>query len=279
MKKPADFASKKEFFNYLVQNKSEIIAIKKSAIKFTLECGGFDVSKCDKETTKSLYSSYKDDVESGIIKRDIVGNTYNWMDSQDDVLLEGCAMKSINENLNGIWLLHDHEFKVTSKIGKINSASEKKVMWKDLGVNKFGYTTCLMAQCDIEQARNKSVFKDYLKGDINQHSIALTYVNMFLAVNDKDQKEEFAAYSKYIDMIGNKSEVDEQGYFFGVREIKWKELSCVLAGSNELTPTVENKEKETIIETKSESIIDKYIKSNPTGFNTKDFLNNFTLNK
>ena len=40
-------------------------------------------------------------------------------------------------------------------------------------------------------------------------------------------------------MVINSEKALEQGYFFAVTEAKLKEVSCVIAGSNELTPTIE----------------------------------------
>ncbi|CAB4165048.1 hypothetical protein UFOVP916_52 [uncultured Caudovirales phage] len=240
MKTVKDFSSQKDFFAYLIANKSEIIAIKKSAMKFT-DPLSFD----NKETPviKELTTSYKDDVASGIIKRTIICNTYNWMDSQNDVLLPGCTSKSISESGDKVLHLHDHEFKITSKVGKPTKVYEKSVLWKDLGVNQPGETICLMMDSNIEKELNNVVFNAYLNDEINQHSIGLNYVILDLAINDPLNKEAYAVWNKYINQIGNKDAVLEDGYFWAVKEIKWKENSCVIAGANELTPTLINQSK------------------------------------
>ena len=74
---------------------------------------------------------------------------------------------------------------------------------------------------------------------MNQHSIGLQYVKIELAINDKDEKEEFKAWEKYFPLAINKSKAESQGYFWAVKEYKLLENSAVLFGSNELTPTLE----------------------------------------
>ena len=49
---------------------------------------------------KSVAYNNEDDLISGSIKRMIIGNTYNWMDSHDDVHMKGIFTKSIQENKN-----------------------------------------------------------------------------------------------------------------------------------------------------------------------------------
>ena len=71
----------------------------------------------------------------------------------------------------------------------------------------------------------------------------MRYVKLALAVNDKDYKEEFAVWEKYIDRIANKEETEATGYFWAVTEAKVIEGSAVLKGSNYMTPTLSVNEK------------------------------------
>jgi hypothetical protein len=231
------FATKKDLFDYLCNNKKEIIDLKKSALKFS-DC--FGMNALESEANKALNTHYKDEAESGTIKRTIIGNTYNWLDSHGDVHLSGLFSKSIAERENKIWHLHDHEHKITAKVGKPEKIYEKAVQWVNLGINKFGYTEALFMDTLISEEMNKSIFKSYLKGEIDQHSVGMQYVKIELAVNDEEFKEEFATWNKYISQIGNKEKAEDQGYFFAVREAKLIEISAVLEGSNILTPTVHN---------------------------------------
>lgn len=259
MKKLNEFKDKKDFFKYLIANKRELIEFKKAALKFT---DSFIVT--DVIANKALSTDFKDEPATGMIKRMIVGNTYNWMDSHDDVHLDGVFTKTITENQKNIWHLHDHEQKITAKVGKPISVYEKSVPWTDLGVTVQGNTTCLMMDSNIMKDYNSMVFDMYLNKEINQHSVGMRYGIIDLAINDPLEKAEFAVWTKHFNSIGNKNKVAEQGYFWAVKEAKLIEISAVLAGSNELTPTVENDSSKTIVDNpkqkkKEPSVWDVYL--------------------
>jgi len=178
------------------------------------------------------------------------------MDSQDDVLLAGVFSKSISEKGNRIWHLHDHQYQIDAKVGRPISIYEKLISWADLGIEKAGDTTALFMESNIIKDWNAKIFSHYLKGEIDQHSVALKYINIILAMNDENEKEAYAEFQKHIDKIGNKEKVLEQGYFFAVKEAELFEVSAVLDGSNELTPTIQNEEEKekTIEDTKQKGI-------------------------
>lgn len=240
MKTLKDFTTKEDFYSYLITNKKELIEFKRLTMKVA---DAFGTAESQAATVKALNTSYKDDVASGVIKRTIIGNTYNWMDSHDDVHLDNVFAQSISQRQDKIFHLHDHEQKITAKVGKPTSIYEKSVAWKDLGVDRPGNTMALFMDSNIIKEYNPTIFNAYLNKEINQHSVGMIYVKIDLAVNDINQKEEFATFSKYINQIGNKEKVLEQGYFWAVSEAKLIEISCVLAGSNELTDTVDNTPK------------------------------------
>lgn len=231
------FAGKEDLFRYLIDNKGEILDLKKSELKHSDE---FGVSIFEKETQKALNTSHKDDPTSGVIKRTIIANTYNWMDSHDDVHLDNTFGVSIKQNQGRIWHLADHEFKLTARVGEFEKVYEKNVSWKDLGVNKIGETMSLFADSAIMQKRNALIYDDYLTGKIDQHSVGMMYVKISLAMNDPEEKEEYKEWTDNIHKIGNREEVEKQGFFFAVKEAKLKEISAVLEGSNKLTNTVQN---------------------------------------
>ena len=230
------FKSNKERIDWLIANKSELIEMKRASLKFT----DLVTTPTNETTIKALNTSYKDDPTSGVIKRDIIANTYNWLDSHGDVHVGNTFGKSIDERANKVFHLHDHKHEVTAKVGKFESIQEVAVQWSDLGVNKQGNTTVLLAKSNIKEGYNKDVFKQYLEGEIDQHSVGMRYIKLDLAVNDEDYKEEYAEWNKYINEIGNKEEAEELGYFWAVKEAVLIEVSAVLMGSNELTPTIEN---------------------------------------
>jgi len=258
MKNIPEFKTQKEKFAYLVKNKKELAELKKVEIKFT---DPFIIS--EKEVNKALTTSFKDDIASGVIKRTIIGNTYNWMDSHDDVLCDNCFDKSIKDRgADKIFHLHDHKREITAKVGTPAAVYEKVVSWRDLGINKDGKTMALFMDSNIKKSYNDKMFDQYLSDEVDQHSVGMYYVTLELAINDVEEKEEYAAWLKYIDGIGNKEKALERGYFWAVKEAKLVEISAVLAGSNELTGTIPNKEivLETVIEQKKTTKSDKYRK-------------------
>ena len=217
----------------VVKNKAEIISLKKAEVK-TVKGGLTSVSK-----TSAIKGVFKDSELS--LQRTIVGNTYLWMDSHDDVHAKNIFSKSIQETKN-IFHLHDHEFKITAKVGEPLKVYEQNISWKDLGVEKEGSTQALLMDTEIIKDYNSQVFTEYKNNKINQHSVGMVYVKIDLAVNDPEYEDEYKVWSDNIDSIGNQEKAEKKGYFWLVREAKLIEISAVLMGSNELTPTLQEHE-------------------------------------
>jgi phage head maturation protease len=220
----------------IVEKKAELISLKKAEIK-TVKGGlttlvNNNFIKVDKTVNDS----------ENKLERTIVGNTYMWMDSHDDVHAKGVFTKSIKERKNQIFHLHDHEFKLTAKVGEPKEVYEKELLWSEFGVNKAGSTTALLMDSEIYKDYNSKIFNAYKNGQISQHSVGMQYVKIDLAVKDEDYEEEYKTWQDNIENIGNKELAEEKGYFWLVREAKLIEISAVLLGSNTLTPTLENKE-------------------------------------
>ena len=221
----------------IVEKKAELIELKKSALKICDPSISVEVETVNKAFT----TNFTDDLEKGVIRRKIVGNTYNWLDSHGDVHVGNTFKKSIQERTTKVFHLHDHKFEISAKVGKIDSIKEVDISWKDLGVDISGSTKALIAESDISKDLNKAVFDQYLSKEIDQHSVGMRYVKLDLAVNDDQYEEEYKVWKNYIDSIGNKEQAIEKGYFWAVSEAKLIEISAVLMGSNPITPTIENK--------------------------------------
>lgn len=254
MKLP-EFNSKKEKFDYLLKNKQTIIDMKKSVVKHSTP---FELNTFAQKTVKALNTNYEDDIDSGVIKRDIIGNTYYWMDSHYDVHVGNTFGKSIKERgVEKIYHLHDHVHQVMAKIGEAQSIEEKEMDWADLGVNKQGKTTALVMTSNIMKDYNSKMFSLYLTNKIDQHSVGMIYVKIDLAINDPEYKEEFATWQKYIDLLGNREKAEEVGFFWAVKEAKLIETSAVLEGSNEITPTAINEPSNKDTQSNSDDTADK----------------------
>lgn len=229
------YEDKRELFAFLKKNAADIIAFKKSETKF---CDVFGATVFEKNIIKSVNKAAQKTTDTDdVIRRTIIGNTYNWLDHHDDVHIEGIFTKSIQENKR-ILHLHDHLQMVGAKVGIPVNIYEEKALWTDLGVSRLGQTTCLCMDSDIKKYLNESIFYQYKNGEIDQHSVGMQYVKIAMCFNSQDAayKEDYANWLKYFPLVGNPEKALEHGYFFAVIEAKLKEISAVTEGSNEITP-------------------------------------------
>lgn len=225
------FNTQGELFEYLVKNKKDLTDLKKSVTKYADSFGGLIATS----GLISKASANNQDTEDTVY-RTVVGNTYMWMDSHDDVHLNNVFGVSINQKgAARIPHRHDHINQLTAKVGKFSNVYEQVVNWTDLGVNKAGQTMSLLGDSAIKKLYNPLIFESYKDGEIDQHSVGMQYVVIDLAVNDPKMKEEYAVWVKHINQIGNKEKAEEKGYFWAVKEAKLIEISCVSEGSNEIT--------------------------------------------
>jgi hypothetical protein len=223
------------------RDKQEALMLKKGALKFS-----------DSPVLNPILRDLKDDepnkalIERNLpldtdeaVYRTIIANTYNYMDSHDDVHLNNVFKKSLEETKK-LFLLHDHKFEVTAQTGNILKAYEQEGRFLYYGYNSPLDTQALLLDVEIERVKNQLVFDEYKNHNINQHSVGMYYVKIDLAIDNQDDKEAYALYRKYLPQIGNADEVEKQGYFFAVQEAKLKETSAVLMGSNPLTGIFDN---------------------------------------
>lgn len=242
------FKSQKELFKYLVEEKEEVLAQKKSIFKRAE--GGLSltlpVEKLEQFTTKGVKPVYENDKEAGILKRTIVTNTYWWMDAHSDVHLgrgdeeNGKAVftNTIKNRSHRIFPTNQHDQSLDGKLGKTLNMYESAISWRALGIGKTGMTEALFADAQIEKERNERRYKDYLNNEIDQHSVGMRYLDVQTAVNDEEYEKEFALFQKYVSKLGNRQVAERQGFFFPVAEAYLAEYSAVRDGSNELTPTL-----------------------------------------
>lgn len=236
------FNSQKELFDHLRTNKKRLIAEK------TFKKKSFYISQLNEQIFIDKQSTTKApieviEVENGVYKATLIGNTFNWCDDQMDVLFSGCATKSIKElgpkGKDLIYHLKNHDTDTESRIGYLTDIYEKDFALSDLGLGMQGNTTCLVFESDVQQGLCDNSFKQYVDKKVKQHSIGLQYIKIALCINDANDAEHFANWNKYYQFVINKPNVDSVGYFYAVTEIKLYEVSFVLWGSNELTGVIE----------------------------------------
>lgn len=248
------FPTQRELFNYLVENKKDIIDQKKGVTKraegglsatfLTSLSGVTDVQKS--AFVNKAKPLYENDKEKGILKRTVLANTYWWMDSHSDVHLgrgeegdQAIFTESIKDRASKVFPIDQHNWSLDGRMGKTLALYEAPISWRALGVGKTGMTEGLFADAEIQRSKNERRYEDYLNDEIDQHSVGMRYLDIQLAVNDEDEyPKEYAVFQKFINKIGNRQAVEKQGYFFAVGKAHLGEYSAVIAGSNELTPVM-----------------------------------------
>ena len=224
--------------NQIRRDKGEILALKKGAIKYSDATILGAVAKSDEVSKKMFERNLPLDTEESVY-RTLIANTYNFMDSHDDVHLNNVFKKTLEETKK-IFLLHDHKFEVTAQVGNIMKAYEQDGRFLYFGYNSPLDTQALLLDVEIERKKNELVYSGYKNDEINQHSVGMYYVKIDLAMDDQADPAAYALYKRLIGNIGNAAEVEKQGYFFAVAEAKLREVSSVLAGSNPLTGVFDN---------------------------------------
>lgn len=240
------FESKKELIKELVLRLDEVTELKKSAVKFSDPTPFQIIGKS--EVLKSLTPT--EQITYGSIVYPVI-NTTNYLDSHSDVHLPGIWKKSIKEQKGKVYLIVNHDL----EIGKIISqpkdveAFTQVMEWKELGANFEGETEALIFKSKLSERSNVDGFNAYKFNDPVQHSIRMIYDKMYLCVDpEMDDDADMAAYNenweKYITQVINADKAKEQGYFWAITEARiFKEGSMVIAGSNDVTPTLYDLDK------------------------------------
>jgi hypothetical protein len=238
-----EFATKKELFKFLSENKDKLIA-QKRAVKKEVDCSVavkpvlvLDRSKDAKKAGDTII----DPVNLDVLKVVCIINTTNFLDCHGDVHIPGLWNKSLQEN-KMIMHLQEHEMEFDKIIadGENLKAYTKPFTWSELGYSYVGNTEALVFESEILRKRNEYMMNQYANGWVRNHSVGMYYVKMDMAINDPDMPNYYEAWNKYYPQIANKEVADERGYFWYVLEAKCIEGSAVPLGSNTATPTLDN---------------------------------------
>jgi hypothetical protein len=230
------FDSEKELLDYIVSNKEDIVYAKKQCFKkadgfaafvspVTMKVGA------NKNQEEDLLSKDSIDVVAVI-------NTTNVLDSHKDVHINGLWDKSLSENKR-LKHLKEHQMSFDSIISDKEDlkAYTKEYSWKELGYDAEGKTQALVFESKVRKERNQFMFKQYAKGNVDNHSVGMRYVKIVTCVNDEDYPEEKEQWDKYAPLVVNKADLERTKYFWAVTEAKAIEGSAVPMGSNFITPT------------------------------------------
>ena len=240
------FESRKEALQEMAKRIDEITAIKKATEKRSDPSPFSIIVKT--ESTKSLTPGgaigYGDYVFPVI-------NTTNYLDSHNDVHIPGLWKKSIKEQQGKVFLIINHDLSIGKVISQPKDVEPftKNLEWKELGANFEGETEALIFKSKLTERSNPDGFNAYKYGDPVEHSIRMIYDKMFFCINPDefngdDVKEFNSNWNKYLPFIVNIEKAMKDGYFWAVTEARiFKEGSMVIAGSNDITPTLYDLEK------------------------------------
>lgn len=277
---PPSFDDQEKVIKWLITNKRDLIAMKKSSIKEADALSGSYFSfigSGEDNVTKGLPSTGIDP-EAKVIKARLIINTTKLLDSHGDVHFDQLWNKSLKEGNK--YHVQEHQFNYAGLISKDTKAFAKQMAWSELGINFKGNTQALVIDSTMAQ-RDKwplgtNMFNEYKDGNVDQHSVGMQYITLDLAVNDNRYDKEFATWEKWFPEVANKEDALNQGWFWAVTEAKFREGSAVLAGSNWATPTqsVQQLKMEPLKDTSIEPVkttltVDELMKS----YNPKNFLN------
>lgn len=200
--------------------KLDLIAQKKAVIYGTKDSERYPMHVKDVDTEKKTVS--------------MVWNTYNFLDSQGDVLLKGCSEASIKQNQ-----INDPAAKNPAKIKHalhhdLRLVPSVVTMLKEGGFTYKGkgYFGILAESRFTDSTLGKDTLINYNEGVIDNHSIGYKYLDLELI--DRESKD----WDKYIGMLVNPEAAEGRDYIFVVKQIELYEGSGVSFGANYLTPTL-----------------------------------------
>lgn len=179
-------------------------------------------------------------IEDGFIIKDVdlakkivtgIYNTFQYLDSDYDVLLPGCSSKSIGDrgpassSVVKIKHLLFHDW--TKLPGKIEVLQEKTVTINSKKVQGIYFETKMSDSTDGTDTLIK-----YQEGIYDNHSIGFQYMDGQWIDSEADN------WQQAVDKLINPQKALDAGFMYLWKEIKLFEGSTVAFGANELTPTL-----------------------------------------
>lgn len=247
---------RKDMFAWLRENVNKVIGEKKALPTITDD---LDFGYSLRETPNEFQSkAIKDDsgvvtkapLTEGnrIVKVEVVANMSGWCDSQLDVMMKDNWNKSINDlGASGqrvFYHLKNHgtnyQYTTDAVIGK-----DPELFTRDKNISEFNFKSdikkaqALMMDSIVCEEYDAKCYALYRDKQIKQHSIGLQYIKMYLCIDSEEPEDAMYKenWDKYFPQVLNKERPEGKGFFWAVTESKINEVSAVLFGANELTPT------------------------------------------
>jgi HK97 family phage prohead protease len=154
-------------------------------------------------------------------------NSYNFFDSDKDVLIMGSAKKSIEErgvNSTAVAKIkHALNHDLTTLVGKLQVLEE---------TTKNGITGIYFESKIANTTLGNDTLINYKEGIYDNHSIGFKYNQLSLIESEKNP----VAWNEVVSKLLNPEEAEKYGYLYLVKEINLFEGSTVAFGANSLTP-------------------------------------------
>jgi len=190
-----------------------------------------NILSCDdkKANSYAVKSAAANIIDVSTTSRVVTGffNSYNFFDSDKDVLILGAAKKSIDERgpaSNAVAKIkHAMNHDLTTLVGKINVLEEKTVN---------GITGIYFESKIANTTLGNDTLINYLEGVYDNHSIGFKYNQIDLI----DREKNSAQWNNILPHLLNAAEAEKFGYLYLVKEINLYEGSTVAFGANSLTP-------------------------------------------
>jgi len=237
-----EFNTTEEMFKELKKNEEKIISLKKASIFKSCDKAQPNFLNLDMSKVSAAFKASFDVKEDFIYP---VISTTRYRDSHKDVHFDTCFNRTVKQQQGKVYYALDHELKWNSIL-----AWQKDVRmfvtpldWSAVGKDYPGQTEALV----FEIAKEKITKADVLQAIESrssefENSIRMRYMKITLGINsmEKDLAVNKAYFDQRINQIANKTEVLEDGYFWGVEELQIeKEGSLVVAGgSNDATSII-----------------------------------------
>ena len=275
-----EFESKADLFKALVENESFIIDAKKSQVYKSFEKGLQVVS--DQKTIEKAFNDSEKGIKFDSDYYYFVVNSANYLDSHNDMHVDGNWNKSVKDQNGKVYLVWHHDFSKTENIIAFPEDIEmmtSKVAWSLLGKEYEGETYSLIYKVEKDKIVNENISKWLKEGRKLQLSVRMQYIKLETAFNsdDEDYSKQTENYNKYYPLIANKDEFKEIEYFFIVKEAKnVMESSLLPFGSNGATAEISQTENKTEADTITSEIKEEpSIDTQKVEQSLKELLNKF----
>ena len=207
-----EFETKADLLKALVDNESFIIDAKKSQVYKSFEKGLQVVS--DQKTIEKAFNDSEKGIKFDADYYYFVVNSANYLDSHNDMHVEGNWNKSVKDQNGKVYLVWHHDFSKTENIIAFPEDIEmltSKVAWSLLGKSYEGETYSLIYKVKKDKIVNEDVAKWLKEGRKLQLSVRMQYIKLETAFNsdDEDYMHQTENYNKYYPLIANKDEFKE----------------------------------------------------------------------